>query len=128
MKSSSVVQKFRIHGSQETLKGFLHLRNNPDGTLAEIELDIYRDGTMGRAMVHALTMCINMALKRGVPLREIVDEYRSWKFEPMGAVSGSPYVSHCDSILDYVAQELEATYLKETCCDHKGCEVSDHVL
>jgi len=108
----STILKFKIHGSQELLRGFLHMANNPDGTLASISLDTHREGTMGRALTHGVTALFNKGIEAGIPLKDFVDEFKDWKFEPSGPVSGSCYVTECKSLLDFVARELEATYLK----------------
>lgn len=111
MRHAHVTQKFRIYGAQETLTGFLHCDENPDGTLAAVDIDIHREGTMARALARSFCTSLNMGIANGVPLQFFVEEFRDWRFEPSGPVEGSPNVEHCTSILDYVVRELESSYI-----------------
>jgi ribonucleoside-diphosphate reductase alpha chain len=104
-------QKFAISGAQGELKGYLHMDENPDGTLAMISIEIHKEGTMARAMAQSFASAVNMGLEAGVPIRAFVEEFRGTRFEPSGEVKGSPSITTCTSLLDYVVQELEATYL-----------------
>ena len=112
------VQKFRIHGCQGVLKGFLHMDENPDGTLAMIAIDTHKEGTMVRAMAQGFASAVNLGIASGVPLESFVREFQGTRFEPAGQVEGSPFVAECSSLLDYVVREIEANYLtpKEPTC------------
>lgn len=117
-RHTGIRQKFIIKGNQGDLKGYLHMDEHPDGSLAMIAIEIYKEGTMARAMAQSFASALNMGLAAGVPLAAFVQEFRSARFEPAGQVQGSPYVSECSSLVDYVCQELEATYItvKEPKC------------
>jgi ribonucleoside-diphosphate reductase alpha chain len=82
-----------------------------DGTLGEVFLDVSKAGSGMRALVNALAISMSLGLQHGVPLRLYIDALRGIQFEPSGGVEGSPVVAKADSILDYVARELEAYYL-----------------
>jgi hypothetical protein len=114
-------QKFRIYGSQETLTGYLHCDEHPDGTLAFISIEIHREGTMARAMARSFCAALNIGLDKGVPLADFVQEFKDWRFEPSGPVEGSPNVAACSSLLDYIVRELEATYLQPKPCTCEEC-------
>lgn len=111
-RNPSITQKFKIKTDQGTVKGYLHMTNREDGTLLGIELDMYKDGTTSRAMAHAFTAAFNKGLASGIPMKDFIDEFKGWRFPPFGEVEGSPNVSECTSILDYVVKELDATYMK----------------
>ena len=118
MRMLGVRQKFKINGAQGGIKGYLHMDKNDDGTLAMIAIEIYKEGTMARAMAQSFASAVNMGLAAGVPLESFIKEFRGSRFEPSGEVTGSPYVERCTSVLDYICQELEATFIRrETACE-----------
>lgn len=106
-------QKFIITGSQEQLKGYLRVSENADGTLHGFQIDIYKEGSFGKAIVNALAACVNIGIQNGVPLSTYIEQLKGWKFEPTGMVQGSAQVEYAESLLDYVACELEVAYLNK---------------
>ena len=90
----------------------------PEGALAMIAIEIYKEGTMARAMAQSFASAVNLGLAAGVPVEAFIREFRFSRFEPAGRVEGSPFVQECSSLLDYVCQEIQATYLapKEPRC------------
>ena len=112
-RHASTVQKIRITDTTSSIHGYLHMADNEDGTLHSISIDISKEGTLVRAMCNCFASCINKGMESGIPLKAFVDEFKGWRFPPCGDVTGSPNVSQCTSILDYIMQELEARYLKE---------------
>lgn len=102
-------QKFTIGG--QTI--YLRTGEYADGRLGEVFIDISKAGSTIRAMCNALALAVSKSLQHGVPLQEIVDDYKGWKFEPSGRVDGDPRILEADSILDYVFRELELTYIKK---------------
>lgn len=114
MKQPSWTQGFRIHGAQGDLKGYLRVSEDPATRMpTHVVLTIAKDGTMSQALASAWTEAVNLALEHGATLAEVVERFLGWKFDPFGPVTGSDNVSEASSVLDYIAQELRATYLRE---------------
>lgn len=85
-----------------------------DGTLAEIFIDMYKEGAAFRGMLNSFAISISKSLQYGVPLEEIVDTYLFTRFEPAGFVKLHESIKSCTSILDLVARSLAIDYLGRT--------------
>jgi hypothetical protein len=53
-----------------------------DGSLGEIFLDHQREGTFGRAMMHAFAVAVSLGLQHGIPLVTFCHAFRDFKTEP----------------------------------------------
>ena len=104
-------QKFKIRGQETTLKGYLRVSVNEDGTLHGFQIDVQREGAMARALLNAWAAGVNIGLQHGAPLESYVDMFRDWKFEPAGSVECSSAIVQASSIIDYVVRELEMAFL-----------------
>lgn len=97
-------QKARI-GNQTV---YLNVGMYDDGAVAEVFVDLAKQGSMVRTVMDTMAVCISVGLQYGVPLSEYIDALKGETFEPNGAVEGSAVVREARSILDWIAQELEA--------------------
>ncbi|UFN51175.1 hypothetical protein LPC08_11485 [Roseomonas sp. OT10] len=89
----------------------LHATDHPDGTLAEISLNLAKDGAAFRGLLDALCQTVSLALARGVPLAELVQAHAYTRFGPAGAVEGDPSILRASSILDWAFRRLALEYL-----------------
>ena len=108
-RRASFTQKVKV-GSQTV---YLTCGEREDGTLGEIFLDVSKAGSAVRAMLSTLAIFMSIGIQHGIPLALYVDALRGISFEPAGIVHGSMHVATAESILDFVAKQLEADYLKE---------------
>lgn len=99
-------------------KVFLRTSEYDDGTLAEIHIDMHKEGAGFRAMMHNWAATISLGLQYGVPLEEYVDAFTFTKFEPAGLVTGNSCITNATSIADYVMRELAISYLDRTDLAH----------
>ncbi len=83
-----------------------------DGTLAEVFLNMHKEGAFSHGVLGAFARLFSVALQYGVPLQVLVDKLKESNFEPKGFVQGSPHVSSATSVIDYLMRELEASYLQ----------------
>ena len=84
-----------------------------DGTLAEIFIDMYKEGTSTfRSLLNAFAIVTSQALQHGVPLERMVKALTDTNYPPNGRVDGTDQVAEATSIIDYVFRELGTTYLK----------------
>ncbi len=114
-RRSCWTQKVRIldeNSSPQTI--FLTCGERGDGTLGEIWLTMSKVGTFLRGVLDALARSVSASLQCGTPIEEVVKSLRSLNFPPHGVVDGSPFVTACSSIADWVAQELEHAYILKT--------------
>ncbi len=100
-------QKARVGGH----KVYLRTGEYEDGSLAEIFVDMHKEGAAFRSLMNNFAIAISIALQYGVPLEEFVDAYTFVRFEPSGMVEGNDSVKMATSILDYLFRELGISYL-----------------
>lgn len=83
-----------------------------DGRLGEVFIEAHKEGTFARGILGSLARMASIALQNGVPVEEIVRTLRHLNFPPNGAVDGSQSVKKAASVADWIAQEIEAAYVK----------------
>lgn len=101
------IQKSSIGGH----KVYLHTGEYDDGELAEIFIDMHKEGAAFRSLMNNFAIAISIGLQYGVPLEEYVDAFTFTRFEPAGIVQGNDAIKNATSILDYVFRELAISYL-----------------
>jgi ribonucleoside-diphosphate reductase alpha chain len=101
------IQKSSIGGH----KVYLHTGEYDDGELAEIFIDMHKEGAAFRSLMNNFAIAISIGLQYGVPLEEYVDAFTFTRFEPAGLVQGNDAIKNATSILDYVFRELAISYL-----------------
>lgn len=106
-KRAGFVQESKIGGH----KIFLRTGEYDDGSLAEIFIDMYKEGASYGALMNCFAIAISKALRYGVPLEEFVDAFTFTRFEPAGMVQGHEQIKTATSILDFVFRVLGYEYL-----------------
>ncbi len=101
-------QKIKVGG--QTI--YVSFSEYPDGTLGEIFIDAAKAGSALRALLHTLAIFLSIGIQHNVPLKSYVGAMKGLHFEPCGEVSGSDEVTQAWSILDYLAKQIEETYVK----------------
>lgn len=104
-------------------KIFLRTGEFEDGTLAEIFIDMYKEGASFRALLNSFAISVSKGLQYGIPLSEYVDTFSFTRFEPAGLVQGHEYIKMTTSILDYVMKSLAIDYLGRTDLIHGNSQV-----
>ncbi|MCH7936668.1 MAG: vitamin B12-dependent ribonucleotide reductase [Proteobacteria bacterium] len=92
-------------------KVYLRTGEYEDGRLAEIFIDMHKEGAAFRSLMNNFAIAISIALQYGVPLEEYVDSFTFTRFEPSGIVEGNDTIKMATSILDYLFRELAVSYL-----------------
>lgn len=92
-------------------KVYLRTGEFEDGRLAEIFLDMNKEGAAFRSIMNNFAIAISMGLQYGVPLEEYVESFTFTRFEPSGVVQGNETIKMATSILDYIFRELAVSYL-----------------
>ncbi|MBI5728263.1 MAG: adenosylcobalamin-dependent ribonucleoside-diphosphate reductase, partial [Candidatus Magasanikbacteria bacterium] len=82
----------------------------PDGRLAEIFVDMYKEGAAFRSILNMFAISVSMGLQYGVPLEKYVENFVFTRFEPAG-MTDHPHVKACTSIIDFVFRVLGMEYL-----------------
>ncbi|RMG03087.1 MAG: adenosylcobalamin-dependent ribonucleoside-diphosphate reductase [Acidobacteria bacterium] len=101
------VQKAKIDG--DTI--FIRTGEYEDGSLGEIFIDMFREGTTVRSLLNCFAVAVSLGLQYGVPLSEYVNQFIYTKFSPSGIVSGHDHIKMASSIIDYIFRDLAITYL-----------------
>ncbi|MEK7244504.1 MAG: vitamin B12-dependent ribonucleotide reductase, partial [Pseudomonadota bacterium] len=92
-------------------KVYLHTGEYGDGRLAEIFVDMHKEGAAFRSLMNNFAIAISIGLQYGVPLEEYVEAFTFTRFEPAGLVQGNDAIKSATSILDYMFRELAVSYL-----------------
>src|SRR4029077_17730845 len=92
-------------------KVYLRTGEWEDGRLAEIFIDMHKEGSAFRSLMNNFAIAISIGLQYGVPLEEFVEAFTFTRFEPAGLVEGNDTIKMSTSILDYIFRELAISYL-----------------
>jgi ribonucleoside-diphosphate reductase alpha chain len=92
-------------------KVYLRTGEYEDGRLAEIFIDMHKEGSAFRSLMNNFAIAISLGLQYGVPLEEYVEAFTFTRFEPAGMVEGNDTIKMSTSILDYIFRELAISYL-----------------
>jgi ribonucleoside-diphosphate reductase alpha chain len=92
-------------------KVYLRTGEYEDGRLAEIFIDMHKEGSAFRSLMNNFAIAISLGLQYGVPLEEYVEAFTFTRFEPSGIVEGNDTIKMATSILDYIFRELAISYL-----------------
>jgi len=108
-KRSGITVSAKI-GNQQI---WLRTGEYPDGRLAEIFIDMYKEGAGFRSMLNMFAISVSMGLQYGVPLEKFVENFVFTRFEPAG-MTDHPNVKICTSVIDFVFRILGMEYLGRT--------------
>jgi ribonucleoside-diphosphate reductase alpha chain len=92
-------------------KVYLRTGEYEDGKLAEVFIDMHKEGSAFRSLMNNFAIAISLGLQYGVPLEEFVEAFTFTRFEPSGIVEGNDVIKMATSILDYIFRELAVSYL-----------------
>ena len=95
-------------------KVFLRTGEYSDGTLGEIFIDMYKEGTAYKSLLNSFAILASKSLQYGIPLEELVDSFTFTRFDPAGPVQGHEAIKYATSILDYVFRSIGYDYLGRT--------------
>jgi ribonucleoside-diphosphate reductase alpha chain len=84
-----------------------------DGKIGELFIDMHKQGSAFRSVMHCLAMSVSLGLQYGVPLDHFVRMFVGTKFEPNGTVTGHDRIREADSLVDYVFRALGLHYLED---------------
>ncbi|HVJ54451.1 MAG TPA: vitamin B12-dependent ribonucleotide reductase [Aliidongia sp.] len=92
-------------------KVYLRTGEYEDGGLAELFIDMHKEGSAFRSLMNNFAIAVSIALQYGVPLEEFVEAFTFTRFEPAGMVEGNDTIKMATSIVDYIFRELAISYL-----------------
>jgi ribonucleoside-diphosphate reductase alpha chain len=99
-------------------KVYLRTGEYEDGKLAELFIDMHKEGSAFRSLMNNFAIAISLGLQYGVPLEEFVEAFTFTRFEPSGIVEGNDAIKMATSILDYIFRELAVSYLSRNDLAH----------
>ncbi len=108
-KRSGITISARI-GQQ---KVWLRTGEYPDGRVAEIFIDMYKEGAAFRSMLNLFAISVSLGLQYGIPLEKYVEKFTFTRFDPAG-FTDHPNVKNCTSVIDFVFRVLGMEYLGRT--------------
>ena len=92
-------------------KVYLRTGEYEDGKLAEVFIDMHKEGSAFRSLMNNFAIAISIGLQYGVPLEEYVEAFTFTRFEPAGLVEGNDAIKMATSLIDYIFRELAISYL-----------------
>jgi ribonucleoside-diphosphate reductase alpha chain len=92
-------------------KVYLRTGEYEDGSLAEVFIDMHKEGSAFRSLMNNFAIAISIGMQYGVPLEEFVEAFTFTRFEPAGIVEGNDTIKMATSLLDYIFRELAISYL-----------------
>jgi ribonucleoside-diphosphate reductase alpha chain len=92
-------------------KVYLRTGEYEDGGIAEVFIDMHKEGSAFRSLMNNFAIAISIGLQYGVPLEEFVEAFTFTRFEPAGLVEGNDTIKMATSLLDYIFRELAISYL-----------------
>jgi ribonucleoside-diphosphate reductase alpha chain len=92
-------------------KVYLRTGEYEDGKLAEIFIDMHKEGSAFRSLMNNFAIAVSIGMQYGVPLEEFVEAFTFTRFEPAGMVEGNDTIKMATSIIDYLFRELAISYL-----------------
>ncbi|MDE2229279.1 MAG: vitamin B12-dependent ribonucleotide reductase [Alphaproteobacteria bacterium] len=92
-------------------KVYLRTGEYEDGKLAEVFIDMHKEGSAFRSLMNNFAIAISIGLQYGVPLEEFVEAFTFTRFEPAGIVEGNDTIKMATSLIDYIFRELAISYL-----------------
>ncbi|HUK10846.1 MAG TPA: vitamin B12-dependent ribonucleotide reductase [Stellaceae bacterium] len=92
-------------------KVYLRTGEYEDGKIAEVFIDMHKEGSAFRSLMNNFAIAISIGLQYGVPLEEFVEAFTFTRFEPSGIVEGNDAIKMATSIVDYIFRELAVSYL-----------------
>ncbi|HEY1258979.1 MAG TPA: vitamin B12-dependent ribonucleotide reductase [Stellaceae bacterium] len=90
---------------------YLRTGEYEDGRLAEVFIDMHKEGSAFRSLMSSFAMAISIGLQYGVPLEDFVKAFTFTRFEPSGIIEGNDAIKMATSVLDYIFRELAISYL-----------------
>ena len=99
-------------------KVYLRTGEYEDGGLAEVFIDMHKEGSAFRSLMNNFAIAVSIGLQYGVPLEEFVEAFTFTRFEPAGLVEGNDTIKMATSIVDYIFRELAISYLGRTDLAH----------
>src|SRR5579863_3811180 len=70
-------------------KVYLRTGEYEDGKIAEVFIDMHKEGSAFRSLMNNFAISISIGLQYGVPLEEFVEAFTFTRFEPSGIVEGN---------------------------------------
>jgi len=89
---------------------YVHLTDNPDGSLNRIYITGPRTDADFRAFTVGIAELINLCLEEGIGLKKVTDRIKYIQGETSGLTTDSK-IKTASSILDYLGKMLEERYL-----------------
>jgi ribonucleoside-diphosphate reductase alpha chain len=102
----SVTRSFTVGGAY----GFIIASLHADGSLADVNLIMAKQGSTLRGMTETVSLAISTGLAHGVPLVTFVRQFTDLRFEPAGLTDDAE-IPQATSIIDYVVRRLALDFL-----------------
>ena len=109
-KRTGMVHQVTIAGQPLTLR----TSEFSDGSLAELQIEMFKEGTTINMLLKGFAHAVSKALQAGVPLADFVEDYTFTKFDPQGMVYGHDAIKSSTSVVDFVFRTLGFEYLGRT--------------
>jgi ribonucleoside-diphosphate reductase alpha chain len=103
----SITHKFSIAGHD----GYITCGLYEDGSPGEIFVRMAKEGSTIAGLMDSFATAISLSLQHGVPLKLLIEKFKSTRFEPSG-FTGNPEVPRTTSIMDYIFRWLDVKFVQ----------------
>lgn len=105
-RRESRTRSFKVGGA----KGYVTTSAFDDGSLAEVDLRMAKQGSTLAGMMDAVSTAWSVGLQHGAPLEVYVRKFSGTRAEPAG-LTNDPEIPSATSPMDYVARRLAVDYM-----------------
>jgi ribonucleoside-diphosphate reductase alpha chain len=102
----SLTHKFSVGGHD----GYITCGMYEDGSPGEIFVRMAKEGSTIAGLMDSFATAISLSLQHGVPLKLLVEKFKTTRFEPSG-FTGNPEIPRASSIMDYIFRWLDAKFI-----------------
>jgi ribonucleoside-diphosphate reductase alpha chain len=102
-KRKAITTKYVI-GNQSL---FVTVGVDDEGKPSELFIDMNKEGSTMKVIMHCFAIAVSLGLQYGVPLKRFVEIFSDTKCDPSGYVDGESY----SSVIDLIFKNLGRDYL-----------------
>ncbi len=105
----SITHKFVIRTKDEPVEGYITVGMYEEGTPAELFVVLGKSGEALAGMARCWATCFSICLQMGVPVEQLIDKFKFFRFEPAGFTDDPEIFAH--SIPDLICRWMEKTFV-----------------
>lgn len=90
---------------------FVGVGTDENGKVVELFVDMNKEGSFVKVVMHCFAIAVSLGLQYGVPLERYVELFAGTPCEPSGPVDGHDKVKRAKSVIDLIFRTLSVDHL-----------------